>query len=545
MGIPAFFAHLLRTYPRIQRPSLPAGLPSPDYLFMDCNSVIYDAFRDMDNESPAEQVAQKVVAEIEKIILTVRPQQFTYVAFDGVAPLAKIKQQRERRFKCAAAAAATAATAVPATTNNKPNFVPESFLIIPGTEFMTTLCAHVQQHFQHTNVIVSGADESGEGEQKIFQYIRRNNIDACAAKTAVIFGMDADLFMLCLLHMQRFKQLYVMRPDNGTGSGGGSSSSSGSSIHMFVDIRYLRQCIASAMGGSTAAGEQESDAAARQYIIMCFLLGNDFLPKINSLDLRGGSGMRALLRHGRRRNPWSVQSEIHWRNMGAFLHDLARDEERLISELFLDRNKFEKRLRANAAVAIKDDFAPMFHREAEKYICPPDDGWRVRYYRVCFDGLDVTTNSGAAQLRSICRNYIAGLEWTWKYYTCDACPDPLWTYKHSFAPLLCDIVRFVPTHKYSFFNNESSSTSPPPPPIISAAVQLVLALPPDVYATNHVLPLHLQQIQRAFRASLAPAADVREYRQMHIFAKYEYESHLCIPVVDHTLVAAISREISS
>ena len=57
-------------------------------------------------------------------------------------------------------------------------------------------------------MIISTSNEVGEGEHKLFQYIRDiphfND-------TTVIYGLDADLIMLCLNHLSFAKKLYLYR----------------------------------------------------------------------------------------------------------------------------------------------------------------------------------------------------------------------------------------------------------------------------------------------------------------------------------------------
>jgi hypothetical protein len=52
-----------------------------------------------DNDKLENKMINEVINYIEKIINYVNPNKGAYIAIDGVAPLAKIKQQRSRRFK--------------------------------------------------------------------------------------------------------------------------------------------------------------------------------------------------------------------------------------------------------------------------------------------------------------------------------------------------------------------------------------------------------------------------------------------------------------
>jgi len=60
-----------------------------------------------------------------------------------------------------------------------------------------------------TTIVLSGSDEPGEGEYKIFEHIRtcKNN-----QENHIIYGLDADLIMLSLLQLP--KQIYLYRETN-------------------------------------------------------------------------------------------------------------------------------------------------------------------------------------------------------------------------------------------------------------------------------------------------------------------------------------------
>ena len=59
-------------------------------------------------------------------------------------------------------------------------------------------------------IIVSGSNERGEGEQKIFKYMRDNK-DKHVDETTVIYGLDADLIMLSLNHASMYGDILLYR----------------------------------------------------------------------------------------------------------------------------------------------------------------------------------------------------------------------------------------------------------------------------------------------------------------------------------------------
>ena len=70
---------------------------------MDCNSIIYDCVAELDktlsyNDS-LDNLITNVCNKIDQYINIIKPSNNIYIAFDGVAPIAKLEQQRNRRFK--------------------------------------------------------------------------------------------------------------------------------------------------------------------------------------------------------------------------------------------------------------------------------------------------------------------------------------------------------------------------------------------------------------------------------------------------------------
>ena len=100
MGIPSFFSHLVREHPDCIREILDAD--TIDNLYMDSNSIIYDCVhriqdKYVDDESFENLLCSNVMQKICDYIKILKPARRCIIAFDGVAPVAKLKQQRNRR----------------------------------------------------------------------------------------------------------------------------------------------------------------------------------------------------------------------------------------------------------------------------------------------------------------------------------------------------------------------------------------------------------------------------------------------------------------
>ena len=102
MGIPAYFSNLIRKYPNIIKQLIQSELPI-NHFYLDSNSVVYDVARNISADEITDSVANMIIAgvisKIEEYISVVQPTTTIMIALDGTPPIAKLEQQRQRRYK--------------------------------------------------------------------------------------------------------------------------------------------------------------------------------------------------------------------------------------------------------------------------------------------------------------------------------------------------------------------------------------------------------------------------------------------------------------
>jgi len=486
MGIPNFFLYIVKNYPNIIKKYNKSAL-NVDNLYLDCNSIIYDAYAKMNTDNLTESIAttiiRNVILKIEYYIETIEPKKTVIIAFDGVAPVAKLEQQRTRRYKSWYQNEMTRDI----FKNDKPDPW-NTVAITPGTKFMTELNTSVTAHFSKfttdnnihpssmkvDNIIVSGSNQVGEGEHKLFDYIRQNP-EKHKDQVSVIYGLDADLIMLSINHLPVSPKTYLFRET--PHFIGSISSELEPDADYFLDIPELTESIVSFMNNDAVlTGEQKNSESQRNkvydYIFLGFFLGNDFMPHFPAVNIRTGGVDKMMNAYKATIGPGENLCNgktIYWNNVRKMVVFLANLEEEFIITEHRSRNPKERRLMPCTTPEEKFkrfESTPIYERDMEKYINPVKPFWQSRYYRGLF-GIKSDTND--AQKKDISVNYLQGLEWTMKYYT-TGCVDWRWRYKYNYPPLLQDLIKHIPV-----FNCEFVVDKPANP--VSEIVQLCYVLP--------------------------------------------------------------------
>ena len=105
MGIPKFARFIVTRYPLVlQKLKENSEVCSLDNLYIDLNGVIHivshnNSFEKMMSKRSFEDIFQDVFKYVDQLIHITKPTKTLVIAADGVAPRAKMNQQRSRRFK--------------------------------------------------------------------------------------------------------------------------------------------------------------------------------------------------------------------------------------------------------------------------------------------------------------------------------------------------------------------------------------------------------------------------------------------------------------
>lgn len=336
MGVPAFFRWLSRKYPSIvvQCDNGVKGQYHFDNLYLDMNGIIHPCSHPENKAAPEteEEMFEAIFEYVEDILKIVKPKKLLYMAVDGVAPRAKMNQQRSRRFRAAQESHDKIIEiqriknelhdrGVEVQTKPKEAHF-DSNVITPGTQFMINLSEALRSWInkklstdyidkdgiwpKDLVVILSDSSVPGEGEHKIMDFIRRQKSDPeyDANLSHCLYGADADLIMLGLathephftILREEFKPNQPRPCDLCSQIGHDLKDCTGEmkppeelpivldTEFIYIRLNVLREYLQ--RESKKCKIPLDFERFIDDWVFMCFFVGNDFLPHLPSLEIR-------------------------------------------------------------------------------------------------------------------------------------------------------------------------------------------------------------------------------------------------------------------
>ena len=535
MGIPLYFRSVAKKYPTV----IDANVPKCARLFLDLNCAIHQCAnnvlalnQDVPSETIERQIVEHTIAYIETIASFVRPEDLMFIAIDGTPPCSKILQQRKRRF------VGSWRQSILDTKRRESRSVFTQWdrnAITPGTEFMNRLAAELHAYFDDEHrfpfaVVLSDSNEEGEGEAKILDHIKDTDVPAHAD---VIYGLDADLIMLSMLSSKN--NIYLLREP-------AQYELKTQVPFMFLDIQQLRRYVSVECSHT----ETYDENVVWDYVVLCFLQGNDFMPALSFLKIRH-NGIELVLQIYTDVREELGQHLVVKEQDGFVLNYmfLLRILERLKTiedKQFVDADAqyyanhtlpFVPGKRTPAErLSHELDHHPTIHKFA-RIIRPEIPGWRLRYYHYLF-----TQTTEIQEINDICLNYVQGIQWTFDYYF-NRCTSRHWLYKYDYSPTALDLYNYLLILENAEAFVRDSIAKNFPAVKYDTHLQLLMCLPPS---SKGLLHPRLRRVMEDLSLGC-----VHYYPQTFnitgYLKNYLWEAHPNLPLVDARTLCVVKNAL--
>uniref|UniRef100_A0A3P8S923 5'-3' exoribonuclease 1 n=1 Tax=Amphiprion percula TaxID=161767 RepID=A0A3P8S923_AMPPE len=490
MGVPKFYRWISERYPCLSEVVKEHQIPEFDNLYLDMNGIIHQCSHPNDEDVHFRISEEKIFADIfhylEVLFRIIKPRKVFFMAVDGVAPRAKMNQQRGRRFRSAKEAEDKIKKAL-----DKGEVLPtearfDSNCITPGTDFMARLQEQLKYFvhnklsndklWQNVRVYLSGHETPGEGEHKIMEFIRSENSQPGHDPNTrhCLYGLDADLIMLGLTsHEPNFSLLREEVRFGGKKSQKRITAPEETTFHL-LHLSLMREYIDYEFSAlkNQMGSNYDLERVIDDWILMGFLVGNDFIPHLphlhinhDALPLLYKTYISVLPSLGGYLNE---NGNLNLRNFERYMEKLAEFDREHFSEVFVDLKWFESKvgnkylneaagLAAEKEAASKDtnknehsalslaaltsseqvigegkgadeeeEEDDMFETEFRQY---------KRTYYMTKMGVDVVSDEFLAK-QAKC--YVEGIQWILHYYY-HGVQSWSWYYPFHYAPFLSDI----------------------------------------------------------------------------------------------------------
>lgn len=430
-------------------------------------------------ESMYESIFAAFEGEIIKLYNATLPQHTIVIAIDGVPPVAKIQNQKQRRYKSALFSTQVGI---------------EGSSVTPGTNFMAELHNFIIHRFiprrknDLPGLIYSSYLDPGEGEHKIMDYFRSGVIPTPEGYYHVVYGLDADLFLLTL--MLPINNIYLYRSDYSNSK---------------FSIDALKAGLIS---------ELKTATAIQDFALLTYLAGNDFLPHQASMmgnDFLPAEGstvglqpslntmLQVYIDTNLELTTLETQDvdggKIVWENFGVYLGNLAQKEPKMLANQFATEalTLYGSELLKQATEEMPQEYSfsySTFRRLWYNNALASRVGHNVNDpYNKLLDLMPVNVD----RIEGMVWSYLTTIAWCLEYYvrgTYSIDFDHYYQYYH--APLLDDIALLVKEvaakgemeTRIKYATKGTISYTP--------LHQLIAVLPPN---NANLLPLHLPQLQ--------------------------------------------------
>jgi 5'-3' exonuclease len=523
MGVPGFFAWLNKKYDNIifSKSNLNINF---DILLIDTNCLIHPCCFKILNDNPdwndqndlEYKMINYIIEYLNKIISFINPKQ-VYIAIDGVAPFAKIKHQRYRRYK--SVKENEMINNLKKKYNKPINKFWSNACITPSTEFMNKLHQKIEQYIKENKYIYSSCYEPAEGEHKILQYMKKNEYI-----NYIIYGLDADLIFLGLASNKN--NIYLLRESK-------ELELEDNEYFRIVNLENFKNDIFIEIKNKIKDKNIISEEQIlKDFIVICYLLGNDFIPSLPSINIKSKTyGIDFLIeQYIRLLNEKLYEYTgliINNKINGDFFFDFIKNLSEFEDIYFEELNTKRKFFKIDSNLTDPYDIEKYKLQNLLFKINNPiklgsdlPDLWKTRWYEVYFH-INTHPNEMKIYINQICQNYIDGILWTYLYYF-DNCADWHWCYKYHEAPFTSDIIWLMKEYKICL-DTKFEENKP-----LTEIQQLLCVIPPQI---SYLLPKKYQTYLTDINSPIIHYCPI-DFRLNMLYKDKFWQTYPEIPMID-------------
>ena len=491
MGVPGFFAWLLKN--NTHNNIILHSLQNINALYFDANCLFhpkcFDILKLHSQETNIDRLEdlmiKRIIKYIDYIINFVKPSDLIYIAVDGVAPVAKINQQRKRRYK--SVIDNEFMKDLDKKYNKNKNNIWSNIVITPGTDFMIKLDESLNKYIKtikNAKVIYSSYKECGEGEHKIIRYIKNNN----DKKRHVIYGLDADLIFLAMSAHNKHNDMYLLREFNHIKSIKHEITEDVNERLCYLSIEnvintyneYIENKLFDNADILDINFEETKFDFSKDFILLCFILGNDFIPTLPSINIRN-YGIEYITEAYckmfcyTQSYIYNVETKkIDINNLKLIFEYLKDIEHEYFTQTLpgymrrIKQKKYNGNDRYDEEIFNRDNLINISNNDHIKLGTEAKDVYKFRYYEFNFN----SRINQSKMINKICKNYINMIQWVCRYYFEIDMPSWRYYYQFNHAPFASDIYDYLNKIDNLTYNIEYEDALP-------IESQLICIIPPQ------------------------------------------------------------------
>lgn len=522
-------------------------------LFVDFNQFLYQAFYAVAGITPEnftlkeqfvkhltkalreEMIMEEALRLFELSLKNFNITNLLYIAIDGTAPAAKMNQQRQRRWR----------SAYKKKSGPEDKFDTASFT--SGTPFMKKFEERMKKWISEKGmefasiIIYDGHLTPGEGEHKIMLYLRKHAEEIKGIN--VIYGMDADLFMLSLV--SPVDKIWLVREN----------------FNAVLYVDKFRDAIHQQFRINEDFDAEDYTQSLQDFILIMSIFGSDFYPKPISLTdtntvMEHLFQKRTVLKKPITKRDGSFSVEALIEILKAIPEeDLLLEKatkEFIFPDPFLQECAVTEEINAGTTNVQVIGKSLNFNKYRTKWysnLLKTTASVNPNVSLKAEDGSEKTPHQYSMMVSDVVKEYLTGFAWMFRYYTQGKnSVSQTWFYPYTHAPLIKDII--LSKYHYDALTIHYRDKTP-----VNPVIALLTVLPPkssilissinmrnfmkdpdlsDFYKEQFIIQRFATNEEWHGVAIIAPA-DVKRVEAVianKIFEKKFYESSLASATVD-------------